>query len=95
MFLLSGLLLLCVPFIEFPEMAALEDDTSNDCTILTTDSGRLPAIVDLRAGLRVASGERKYRGPIFTSWPERLSPSEPNGGRQSRDLLLLDSVWRT
>ena len=37
MCLLSGLLLLCLACLEIPEMSALNDDVSNDFTILTTD----------------------------------------------------------
>jgi len=87
--------LLCLALLEFPEMSALEDDTSNDFTILTTDSGRLPAIVELR----LTAAGRESRAPIFTEPVE--SSSESDCGSESvpalppRDLYSLYSVWRT
>jgi hypothetical protein len=91
MILLSGLLLFCLAFLEFPEMSALEDDTSNDFTILTTDSGRLPVFLDLR----VTTSKTESRVLIFADVAKRLSASELSPTHAPQDLLPLYSIWRT
>jgi hypothetical protein len=90
MCLVSGLLLLCLAFLEFPEMSSLHDDTSNDFTFLTTDSGRLPVIAEFR----VTSGKQESRTPvrILPDWRyvSRFTSADP-----SQDFLTLYSLWRT
>jgi hypothetical protein len=91
MALVSGLLLVCLAFLEFPEMSSLRDDTSNDFTILTTDSGHLPVIGDRR----VTGSQSKRPALILVAARERPSASDCSLRRAPQDLLALYSLLRT
>ena len=90
MCLLSGLLLLCLACLEIPEMSALNDDVSNDFTILTTDLSGSLVVVQVRV-THIEAGGR----PAVLAVALRSSAVELTSGRAPRDLLSLYSLWRT
>jgi hypothetical protein len=91
MWLLGGLLFLCLACLEIPEMNSLSDDTSNDFTIVTTGLVASVAVVVVRVS------DTEADGPITISAAARESSSASTflSQRASRDVLALHSLWRT
>jgi hypothetical protein len=73
---------------EFPELSKLMDDTSNDFAVLSIT----PVEVQIEATVQTTSRSRVSRLK-----PCRPSPDGPQPGvfRNSRDVLVLDSILRT
>lgn len=89
--LLSGLLFLCLACLEIPEMSTLTDDVSNDFTILTTPSASAAVVV------RTAIADTEQIETDASRRIQVVSPrrTRPGAGPPSRNLLALHSLWRT
>jgi hypothetical protein len=90
-YLLAGLLFLCLACLEIPEMSTLTDDVSNDFTILTHGSDSSECIACVQAV------EANREQPIATQQIEFVAPPTARPAMQpgSSDLLALYSLRRT
>jgi hypothetical protein len=89
--LLLGLLLLCVACLELPEMSALNDNASNDFTILRAASPSSVVVV----AVRVVDSETEGLSTISAAASASSSAFEFTSERAPRNLLSLHSLWRT
>jgi len=88
--LLGGLLVLCLACLEIPEMNSLGDDTSNDFTFSTASAVASAAVV------AVPVSDTEADGSITISAAAQESSSLSfNCQSASRDVLALHSLWRT
>jgi hypothetical protein len=89
--LLGGLLLLCIACLELPEMSALNDDASNDFTILSIASpSSVVAVV-----APVADTETEGPSTVSAAAPASSSAFAFTSERALRNPLSLHSLWRT
>jgi hypothetical protein len=89
--LISTLLFLCLACLEIPEMSRLNDDVSNDFTILTTPSHA----TSTDAKIRSVEAKRENADALSrlhsVTFATGARPERP----EHRDLLALHSFWRT
>ena len=90
-YLVAGLLFLCLACLEIPEMSTLTDDVSNDFTILIHGSDSSEAVACDKAA--EAKRGQPAAAPKIEFATERTVGLETQPG--SRDLLALYSLRRT
>lgn len=90
-YLLAGVLFLCLACLEIPEMSTLTDDVSNDFTILTHGSDSSEVVVCVKAAEQVRERTAAAQQIEFAAQPIARPATQPG----SRDLLALHSLRRT
>lgn len=90
-YLLAGLLFLCLACLEIPEMSTLTDDVSNDFTILRHSSDSVEVIARAKKVEQVREQPAAVQQVEFAAQLAALPATRPG----SRDLLALHSLRRT
>jgi hypothetical protein len=90
-YLLAGLLFLCLACLEIPEMSTLTDDVSNDFTILRHGSDSAEVIARAKKVEQAREQPAAVRQIEFATEPATRPATRPG----SRDLLALHSLRRT
>ncbi len=90
-YLLAGLLFLCLACLEIPEMSTLTDDVSNDFTILRHGPDSVEVIARAKKVEQVREQPAAVQQIEFAAPPAAQPATRPG----SRDLLALHSLRRT